>query len=118
MNQMQAPLDVVDQAVLSSDTSAMGFGQAELDTLVLELGDLCLPPPKLYRIGEVIQYSGFSRQTVHNYTAMGLIQESRWTQTGHRLYDGNVFRRLALIKQLKARYSLARIKEFLDQAGF
>ena len=117
MNQMQTPMNTIDQAILT-DTPTMGFDQAELNAILSELGDQCLPPPKLYRIGEVIQYSGFSRQTVHNYTAMGLIQESRWTQTGHRLYDGDVFRRLALIKQLKSRYSLAKIKVFLDQAGF
>ena len=36
-------------------------------------------PPKLYRIGEVVDYSGVSRQTIHNYATMGLIRESRWT---------------------------------------
>jgi hypothetical protein len=114
---MQAAMKTIDQAVLT-DAPVMGLDQAEINAILSELGDQCLPPPKLYRIGEVIQYTGFSRQTIHNYTAMGLIQESRWTQTGHRLYDGEVFRRLALIKQLKSRYSLAKIKCFLDQAGF
>jgi hypothetical protein len=87
---------------------------SELSAIIAGLGDEALPPPKFYRIGEVIQYSGYSRQTVHNYTAMGLIQESRWTNTGHRLYDGDVFRRLALIKQLKSRYSLAQIKNLFE----
>jgi hypothetical protein len=91
------------------------INQAELSAVIAELGDEALPPPKLFRIGEVIQYSGFSRQTIHNYTAMGLIQECRWTGTGHRLYDGSVFRRLALIKHLKTRYSLAQIKKMFDQ---
>ncbi len=59
-------------------------------------------PPKLYRIGEVVEYSGLSRQTVHNYTAMGLIHESRWTNGGHRLYDELVFERLDQVAQLKA----------------
>jgi hypothetical protein len=113
---MQAPMNINDLAI--ADTAATELDQTQLNAILSELGDACMPPPKLYRIGEVIQYSGFSRQTIHNYTAMGLIQESRWTQTGHRLYDGDVFRRLALIKQLKARFSLAKIKGFLDQAGF
>lgn len=59
-------------------------------------------PPKLYRIGEVVEYSGMSRQTIHNYTTMGLLQESRWTKGGHRLYDESVFGRLDEIAELKA----------------
>jgi DNA-binding transcriptional MerR regulator len=59
-------------------------------------------PPKLYRIGEVVEYSGMSRQTIHNYTTMGLLHESRWTTGGHRLYDESVFRRLDQIAELKA----------------
>jgi DNA-binding transcriptional MerR regulator len=73
------------------------------------------PPPKLYRIGEVIEYSGFSRQTIHNYTAMGLIRENQWTEKGHRLYDSNVFHRLAVIKELKEHFTLVQIKQALDQ---
>ena len=49
------------------------------------------PPIKRYRIGEVSHFSGLSRQTVHNYTIMGLITEQEWTEGGHRLYDESVF---------------------------
>ena len=71
-------------------------------------------PPKLYRIGEVVEYSGVSRQTIHNYTTMGLIQESRWTQGGHRLYDESVFHRLDVIAELKTQHkSLHDIREHL-----
>jgi len=59
-------------------------------------------PPKLYRIGEVVEYSGMSRQTIHNYTTMGLLHESRWTAGGHRLYDESVFARLDRIAELRA----------------
>jgi hypothetical protein len=81
-----------------------------------------LPPPKFYRIGEVVSHSGFSRQTVHNYTVMGLIRESHWTEGGHRLYDADVFKKLALIKSLKDKYSLRDVKQILnsytsEQAG-
>ncbi len=58
-------------------------------------------PPKLYRIGEVVEYSGLSRQTIHNYTTIGLLHESRWTSGGHRLYDESVFRRLDKIAELR-----------------
>ena len=59
-------------------------------------------PPKLYRIGEVVVYSGMSRHTIHNYTTMGLLHESRWTEGGYRLYDESVFGRLDHIAELKA----------------
>ena len=74
----------------------------------------CLLPPKLYRIGEVICHSGFSRQTIHNYTVMGLISECQWTPGGHRLYDAEVFERLAAIKALRSRHRLREIKRILD----
>lgn len=77
-----------------------------------------MPPRKLYRIGEVIEHSGFSRQTVHNYTVMGLIRESKWTQGGHRLYDARVFKKLAFIKSMKDRYRLDQIKRMLENVAF
>ena len=53
-------------------------------------------PTKLYRIGELVSYTPFSRQTIHNYTIMGLIREAKWTDGGHRLYDESVFGKLSL----------------------
>ncbi len=102
------------EAVL--DSAAMAGGDSvNISEMFADLGRGVSAPPKLYRIGEVIQHSGFSRQTIHNYTAMGLIRESQWTRTGHRLYDESVFRYLALIKELRMRYSLAQIKQMLSQ---
>ena len=70
-------------------------------------------PPKLYRIGEVIEYSDVSRQTIHNYTTMGLLRESKWTAGGHRLYDDSVFERLDTIADLKSQNrSLQDIREY------
>jgi DNA-binding transcriptional MerR regulator len=70
-------------------------------------------PPKLYRIGEVVDYCGVSRQTIHNYTTMGLLHESRWTAGGHRLYDETVFERLDKIEEFKAaNKSLQDIREY------
>jgi len=70
-------------------------------------------PPKLYRIGEVVEYSAMSRQTIHNYTTMGLLSESKWTAGGHRLYDESVFERLDCIADMKAQNkSLQDIREY------
>jgi DNA-binding transcriptional MerR regulator len=70
-------------------------------------------PAKLYRIGELVTYTPFSRQTIHNYTIMGLIQEASWTDGGHRLYDESVFERLSKIIQLRKTKTLAEIREIL-----
>lgn len=73
-------------------------------------------PPKLYRIGDVVGYAEVSRQTIHNYTVMGLLRESKWTDGGHRLYDDSVFERLDLIETLRQQnWPLVDIKERLDE---
>ncbi len=74
-------------------------------------------PRKLFKIGEVMKYSGLSRQTVHNYTAMGLITEAERTDSNHRLYDEDVFERLLEIDKLKRARTLLQVKEFLDIQG-
>ncbi len=71
------------------------------------------PPERRFRIGELIRHTPFSRQTIHNYTIMGLIRESEWTEGGHRLYDESVFDRLAMIARLKETKSLSEIRHLL-----
>ena len=72
-------------------------------------------PAKLYRIGELIRYTPFSRQTIHNYTIMGLIREAQWTDGGHRLYDESVFQRLSRIIELKKTKTLSEIRRILNK---
>jgi len=72
-------------------------------------------PVKLYRIGDLVRYTPFSRQTIHNYTAMGLIREAEWTQGGHRLYDESVFERLGRIMEMKKTKSLFEIRKILSR---
>jgi DNA-binding transcriptional MerR regulator len=72
-------------------------------------------PSKLYRIGELVRYSPFSRQTIHNYTIMGLIHEAQWTKGGHRLYDESVFGRLSKINELKKTKTLNEIRQILTK---
>ncbi len=73
-------------------------------------------PVKLYRIGDVVRHTPFTRQTIHNYTTMGLIQESDWTEGGHRLYDEKVFERLATIAELRKTTTLAEIRKILRKS--
>ena len=68
---------------------------------------------KLYRIGEVVRCTPYSRQTIHNYTIMGLIKEVAWTQGGHRLYDESVFKRLSKIAGMRKTKTLSQIREML-----
>ena len=70
-------------------------------------------PAKLYRIGELVEHTPFSRQTIHNYTTMGLIKECAWTEGGHRLYDESVFERLSQILTLKKTKTLSEIRELI-----
>jgi DNA-binding transcriptional MerR regulator len=83
--------------------------QPELNSEILKV------PAKLYRIGELVDYTPFSRQTIHNYTIMGLIREAKWTEGGHRLYDESVFDRLSEIIRLRKTKTLSEIREVLSR---
>jgi len=72
-------------------------------------------PARLYRIGDIVRYTPFSRQTIHNYTTMGLIKEAQWTQGGHRLYDESVFQRLSKIIELRKSKTLFQIRRMLEK---
>jgi DNA-binding transcriptional MerR regulator len=75
-------------------------------------------PRKLWKVGEITRHTGVSRQTVHNYTLLGLISEVERTRAGHRLFDDSIFARLARIEQLKAQGKrLAEIAVLLNRKG-
>ena len=74
-----------------------------------------MTPRKLFKIGEVMKYSGLSRQTVHNYTMMGLISPVERTDSGHRLYPEDVFEDIERIERLKRHHTLAEVKELLKK---
>lgn len=68
-------------------------------------------PKKLYRIGEIMRYSGLSRGTVNNYTMLRLIAEAERTEGGHRLYGEEVFQQLEQIEELKKTKTLREIQD-------
>ena len=72
-------------------------------------------PKKLFKIGEVMRYSDLSRQTIHNYTMLGLITEEERTESGHRLYGENVFDRLERIKELRTTRKIREIIEIFKR---
>ena len=72
-------------------------------------------PEKLYRIGEVMEHSGLSRQTLHFYATIGLISEKRRTPAGYRLFPPSVFALLDKVRRLKKKgYTLRQIRENLE----
>jgi hypothetical protein len=75
-------------------------------------------PDKLYRVSEIAQHLGLTRQTVHNYTTIGLITEKTQTPGGQRLFDESVFGRLIIIQQLKRSHRLHDIRRMLDADEF
>ncbi|MCF6227359.1 MAG: MerR family DNA-binding transcriptional regulator [Planctomycetes bacterium] len=71
-------------------------------------------PPKRYKVGEIMRHTGLSRQTIHNYTMLGLLQPIERTESGHRLYDDGVFDRIRKIELMKLHRTLNEIKETFD----
>lgn len=74
-------------------------------------------PLKLFKIGEVMDNTGLSRQTIHNYTMLGLIKEAKRTKAGHRLYGEEIFDVLERIVSLKRDYTLSEIKAIVAGNG-
>ena len=73
-------------------------------------------PEKLYRIGEVIEHTGLSRQTLHFYATIGLIQEKARTRSGYRLFPPSVFTDLERVSSLKKRgRTLREIRGILEK---
>jgi hypothetical protein len=100
------------------DTTDDGDKALEKHTLVIRTrttAETIRIPTKLYRIGDIVRNTPFSRQTIHNYTIMGLIREVEWTEGGHRLYDESVFERLSRIVELRKTKSLFEIRRILSE---
>jgi len=71
-------------------------------------------PRKLYRVSEIAQHLGLTRQTVHNYATIGLITEDARTQGGQRLFGESVFERLMFVQRMKHTHRLHEIRRLLD----
>ena len=71
---------------------------------------------KFFKIGEVMEYSGLTRQVIHNYTQLELINETKRTPSGHRLYGEEVFEQIKKIKELRSKgKTLLEIKKILNK---
>ena len=70
-------------------------------------------PRKLFKVGEIMRHTKLSRQTVHNYTMLGLIKPAERTDSGHRLYGEEVFDRIKKIEMLKRHHTLEEVRTML-----
>ncbi len=70
-------------------------------------------PRKLFKVGEIMRHTKLSRQTVHNYTMLGLIKPAERTDSGHRLYGEEVFDRIKKIELLKLHHTLDEVRTML-----
>ena len=71
-------------------------------------------PRKLFKVGEIMRHTKLSRQTVHNYTMLGLIKPAERTDSGHRLYGEEVFDRIRKIELLKLHHTLEEVRAMLQ----
>ncbi|HKO00391.1 MAG TPA: MerR family transcriptional regulator, partial [Thermoanaerobaculia bacterium] len=70
----------------------------------------------LFKVGELAKRTGMSVRTLHHYDAIGLLQPSRRSESGHRLYDRDDVARLQQIKSLRQLgFALDEIRELLDR---
>jgi DNA-binding transcriptional MerR regulator len=72
---------------------------------------------RTYRIGEVAEVVGLSRQTLHHYARLGLIRPVHVTPGGHRHFGGSVFRRIDQIQAWKRTRPLAEMQEAASPRG-
>ncbi|MCE5279697.1 MAG: MerR family transcriptional regulator [Planctomycetaceae bacterium] len=108
-------MDAIDTNPQTPAGSSSGDAASDAGAVTATRCDGRRRPPKVYRISELADYLGASRQTIHNYTAMGLLQECGWTRGGHRLYDESAFERLDSIEKLKAQgMKLGQIRQRLS----
>ena len=67
---------------------------------------------ELIPIGAAAEKAGISRQSLQYYLMIGLLEPTKVTQTGRRLFNGKAVERIALIKQLNENgYPLRAIRE-------
>jgi MerR family copper efflux transcriptional regulator len=85
------------------------------DALIFKV--MTTPPETLLRIGEVSTQTQLSVKTVRYYEERGLIQASRRSSGGFRLFDPTVLTRLQFIRRSQALgLSLQDIQDILDIA--
>lgn len=72
-----------------------------------------------WKVGELARQTGLTVRTLHHYDQVGLLQPSRRTAAGHRLYGEEEVARLQQIQSLRRLgFGLDEIREMLDRPEF
>ena len=67
---------------------------------------------ELVSIGQAAKKAGVSRQSLQYYLMVGLLEPTKVTSTGRRLFDGKAIEHIRLIKRLNdSGYPLRAIRE-------
>ena len=71
---------------------------------------------KLNSIGNAAKKAGISRQSLQYYLMVGLLEPTKVTETGRRLFDEKAIQRIKLIKKLnESGYPLRAIRDLFLQ---
>jgi hypothetical protein len=80
------------------------------------------PPPapevkqKLIKAGELSRRTGLTRQALHQYVLMGLIEPVTITKGGQRLFSEEIENHVKLIRNLRSQgYTLKDVKDIFKQ---
>lgn len=69
-------------------------------------------PPDLMPIGKAAEQAGVSKQSLQYYIMVGLLEPTKVTASGRRMFDNDAVDRVRLIKKLnKSGYPLRAIRE-------
>ena len=72
-----------------------------------------------WKVGELARRTGLTVRTLHHYDQVGLLQPSRRTPAGHRLYGEEEVARLQQIQSLRRLgFGLEEIRELLDRPEY
>ena len=70
------------------------------------------PKTGLVSIGKAAKEAGVSRQSLQYYIMLGLLEATKITKTGRRMFDERTIERIKLVKKLnKSGYPLRAIRE-------
>lgn len=74
---------------------------------------------KLMQIGLAAENAGVSKQSLQYYLMVGLLEPTRVTPSGRRMFNGEAVERIKLIQKLnKSGYPLRAIRElFMERQG-
>ena len=70
-------------------------------------------------VNEVSKITGVSVRTLHHYDAIGLLEPTKVTEVGYRMYDDTAISRLQSILLFRElQFPLKEIKSILDSPNF